>query len=103
MADVEVKSVESPVSEEDRRIEGYHKMLHSLFKSESDIITAQSVASFMGCIMAHSEEWQRVIPGFVKQMLDYANVALAAHRMAAEIETPNQETSSGSSAEETKE
>jgi len=88
MDDLEVVPGDSPVSEEDRQVEGYHKALHSLFKGANDIIIAQSVASFMGCTMAHSEEWQRLIPGFVQQTLDYANVALAAHKQAATIEQP---------------
>jgi hypothetical protein len=80
-----------PVSEEDRRIEGYHKMLHSLFKSEDDIITAQAVSSFMGCVMAHSEEWKRIIPGFMKEMIDYANYAMAAHRHAETLTNPKEQ------------
>jgi hypothetical protein len=89
MADLEVKAVDEPVSEEDRQIEGYHRALHSLFEGAEDIIVAQAVASFMGCTMAHSTDWQRIIPGFVKQTLDYANLALAAHRMAEGLTIPN--------------
>lgn len=81
-----------PVSEMDRRIEGYHTALHALFKEEDDIVVAQSVASFMGCVMSHSEQWERIVPGFVKEMLDYANLAMAAHRRAAEITMPDKPT-----------
>jgi hypothetical protein len=88
---LEVVSAENPVSEEERQVEGYHKALHALFKGSDDIIVAQSVASFMGCTMAHSEQWQRLIPGYVQQTLDYANVALAAHKQAETIEQPNTE------------
>lgn len=88
MDDLEVVPAANPVSEEDRQVEGYHKALHSLFKGANDITIAQSVASFMGCTMAHSEEWQRLIPGYVGQTLDYANVALAAHKQAMTIEQP---------------
>ena len=96
MADLEIVGGGSPVSEEDRQVEGYHKALHSLFKGANDIIIAQSVASFMGCMMAHSEEWQRLIPGFVQQTLDYANVALAAHKQALTIEQPLEGVEHGS-------
>lgn len=76
------------VSERDRQIEGYHRALHSLFKGADDIMIAQSVASFMGCTMAHSDDWRRVIPGFVQEMLDYANLAQQAHLHAETITQP---------------
>jgi hypothetical protein len=90
MADLEVvTTTESPVSEEDRQIEGYHKALHSLFKGCDDIIVAQSVATFMGCHMAHTDDWKRIIPGFVKEMLEFANLSMAAHRQAESIAQPD--------------
>lgn len=85
MADQQVE----PVSEEERQIEGYHKALHGLFKGADDLIIAQAVASFMGCVMAHTEEWKRLIPGYMQQTMDYANVALAAHRQAETITQPD--------------
>lgn len=88
MADDSTVMTGEPVTEEERQVEGYHKVLHSLFQGTDDIIVAQSVASFMGCVMAHSTEWKRVIPGYVQQTMDYANVAIAAHRQAETIETP---------------
>ena len=93
MADVEVTEqapdvAPEPVSERDRQIEGYHSALHSLFKGADDVLIAQSVARFMGCTMAHSHEWRRVIPGFVKEMLDYANLAQQAHLHAETITQP---------------
>lgn len=89
MSDLQVTQGDSPVSEDDRQIEGYHKALHSLFKGADDIIVAQSVASFMGCTMAHSDRWKQLIPGFVQQTIEYANLAVAAHKMAEGIEQPN--------------
>lgn len=85
MADVPVE----PVSEEERQIEGYHKALHSLFKGAEDVIVAQSVASFMGCVLAHTEDWRRIIPGYMQQTMDYTSVALAAHRQAETITQPD--------------
>lgn len=79
----------APVSEEERQIEGYHKALHSLFKGAEDVIVAQAVASFMGCMLSHTEEWRRIIPGYMEQMLDYASVAMAAHRQAENITQPD--------------
>lgn len=79
------------VPEDERRIEGYHKMMHSLFKGEDDIVTAQAVASFMGCVMAHSEVWKQIIPGFMKQMIDYANYSIAAHRHAETLTNPKEQ------------
>lgn len=88
-----------PVSERDRQIEGYHAALHALFKGADDVLIAQSVASFMGCTMAHSSDWRRVIPGFVREMLDYANLAQAAHLHSEGLTIPKmdqqQETPSG--------
>lgn len=95
MADNEVTLSEAGVSEDERQIEGYHKALHSLFKGTDDIIVAQSVTSFMGCVMAHSEKWTQVIPGFVAQTIDYANVALAAHKAAEGIAVPTKENMNG--------
>jgi cytochrome c551/c552 len=89
VSDLQVVPGANPVSEEDRQIEGYHKALHSLFKGADDIIVAQAVASFMGCTMAHSEKWRNVIPGFVQQTIEYANLAMAAHKMAEQVEQPD--------------
>ncbi len=89
MSDLETVAVDQPVSEEERQIEGYHKALHALFKGCGDIIIAQSVASFMGCMMAHSEQWKRLIPGYVNETMQYANVAIAAHRQAETIAQPD--------------
>lgn len=97
MADNEVvATLEEPLSEEERQIEGYHTALHALFKGTDDIIVAQSVAVFMGCVMAHSEKWMGLIPGFVQHVISYANAARAAHLAAADIEVPTTETSDGS-------
>jgi len=94
MSDLEVvQPGAEPVTEDDRQIEGYHKALHALFKGANDIIVAQSCASFMGCVMAHSEEWRRIIPGFVQQTLDYANIANAAHQHNETITQPPKEDS----------
>lgn len=77
-----------PVSEDERQIEGYHKALHGLFKGATDIITAQACASFMGCIMAHSDDWRRIIPGYTQETLAYAKLAFAAHKEAESIQQP---------------
>ena len=98
MADLEVVPGENPVSEEERQIEGYHKALHSLFKGAPDIIIAQACASFMGCVMAHSDDWQRIVPGYVRQTMDYANVAMAAHREAETIQQPTEGVNNGNEA-----
>lgn len=87
MAGEELKE-HNVVSEEERQIEGYHKALHALFKGSDDIITARACASFIGCTMAHSEEWKRLIPGFMNEIMAYADVAIAAHRMAETITQP---------------
>lgn len=88
MVDVQVDPNAAPVSEEDRQIEGYHNALHALFKGADDVIIAQAVASFMGCHLSHTSDWRRIIPGFIKEMLDYANLAMAAHRQAETIAQP---------------
>jgi len=92
---------DSAVSEEDRQIEGLHKILHGLFEGIDDITTARAVASFMGCHMAHSNEWKAVIPGFMDQMVQYANIAIAAHKMADATPQLNLENVHGESSGET--
>lgn len=89
MSDLQVAAVQDPVSEDDRQIEGYHRAMHSLFKGADDIIVAQSVASYIGCLMAHSDKWKQIIPGFINQALQYANLANAAHRMAEGLAPPD--------------
>lgn len=96
MADNEVATIDEPLSEEERQIEGYHTTLHALFKGADDIVVAQSVAVFMGCVMAHSEKWKQLIPGFVAHILQYANAARAAHLQAETIEVPTMESANGS-------
>lgn len=88
---VDEPTVDVPLSEEERQIEGYHKALHSLFKGAGDIVTAQSVAVFMGCVMAHSDIWKGLIPGFVAHVMQYANAAREAHMHAESLTIPQVE------------
>ena len=91
-------TIDEPLTEEERQIEGYHKALHSLFSGADDVVVAQSVAVYMGCVMAHSDKWKGLIPGFVAHVMQYANSARAAHIQAETIAVPTVEKDNGNEA-----
>lgn len=62
------------MDESTRQIKEYHEALHKLFEGSDDVIVARSVASFMGCVMVHTEV-RGLMGGFVNEIVQYAQLA----------------------------
>jgi hypothetical protein len=54
--------------------------MHKLFEGIDETTQAKTVVSFMGCLMAASPNWKGLIPGYMHDMIDTANMVIAAHR-----------------------
>jgi len=73
--DVGPEQVELEVLDENtRQIKEYHEAMHKLFLGSDDVTVARSVASFMGCVMVHTDT-RGLIGGFVNEILQYAHLA----------------------------
>lgn len=87
-----------PLTEFERQVRDLHESMHKLFQGVDDTTQAKTVVSFMGCLMASSPNWKALIPGYMLDMVNTANMVIAAHKQALGLPI-NEENSNGSSEE----
>lgn len=93
-----VAPVDEGSEEEERQVKGLYESMQPLMEGIDDVIVCKAVAVFMGTLMAKSEQWPKVIGGFMNHITVVANTALLLHKQQ-ELEDATKEEGSSADAQ----